>query len=1309
MAKSKITPSRQQYLDIKAQHPDAIVFFRLGDFYETFDDDAQTAARELDLVLTSRPQGKNQRTPMAGVPHHAAEGYIARLIAKGYKVALCEQIGDSSAIKGLMPREVVRVFTAGTVIEPGMLEAGRNNYLTAVIRDGDQYGLAYADITTGEFATTVINGRRPLIEELARLSPAELLVADNEHTLHDQAKTVTPLPNWRFEEGNARQTLLRHFGVSSLSGFGCENKPLAVRAAGGILYYLQETQRGSVGQIQRLATFSVEGFMALDTATRRNLELTESLGGDKSGSLLGTLNKTVTPMGARLLRQRVTRPLLTLDELNQRLDQVETFFNDGLLRADIRRTLKGLPDLERLTNRVLSGKAIPRDLDNIRLALEAVPVISDQLSVIGNQVIGKQATSNSQLPITSLQSLISNLNPCPDALDLISRAIAEEAPTNFNKMGVIRPGFSAELDGVMTSSAHAREWVAQLEPREKERTGINSLKVGFNKVFGYYIEITRANSHLAPDDYIRKQTLTNAERYITPELKEYETLILNAEERILEIERRVFTEVCQQLTQFAPKLLQTAAVLARLDVAAALAEVAANFDYVRPVLTDESGMMVENGRHPVVEHSLNLERFVPNHSQFDGADRIQIITGPNMSGKCVIGNTLVYTNLGMLPIIELMPNKTREDEFNEINCQVQGKNGRRQATHFYKGKPQHTIKLKTRLGYELEGTAEHRVWVRHPDGHESWKRLGKIIVGDVLAIDRRINLWGNQTTIDLTEVKALKNVMRHRLPRKLTKDLAYIMGLLVGDGTLTYLNALNLSTGDAFIAEEFKKISLKLFNYKVGCKANGKDFTITSKQIRVFMASLGLEYHRAHEKQIPASILQAPQPIVISFLQGLFDADGFVENRYGNVRYSTSSKQMAQEVQALLLNFGIIASLQVKKTIRQPNYRVSINGEDAIAFHQQIGFRLPRKKDRKNLASNLRLPNIGAIPYLENTLKEIQARIVTKQDKPVALKRNKSINSIFYTYLPNGRNISYRKLDELIDYCRQSDISCPELEHLSARRYFYDPIISIETSGTEVAVFDLSVADDHAYIANGFVSHNSTYLRQVALITLMAQIGSFVPATQAEIGLADRIFTRIGAHDELHHGRSTFMVEMVETAEILNHATHRSLLILDEIGRGTSTYDGLSIAWAVVEFLHNHPRLKPRTLFATHYHELVGLADMLPMVTNYNVAVAEEGDDVAFLHQIVPGGADRSYGIHVAQLAGLPRDVINRANEILKELERHAPTTSVEPSRFTSTQQMALFPETSPILEELEKLDVNSLTPLEAINKLYEWKRRYTK
>lgn len=864
MSGESVTPSRQQYLDIRARHPDAIVFFRLGDFYETFDDDAAVVARELDLVLTSRPQGKNQRVPMAGVPHHAAENYIARLIAKGYKVALCEQIG-SELVNGLMPREVVRVFTAGTVIEPGMLESGRNNYLATIVIEDDRVGLAYADITTGEFATTQLSSRRDLDEELARLAPVELLVADDAVFDFSAIMTISRLPAHRFELGNARQTLLNHFGVTTLDAFGCEQKPLATRAAGAALYYLQQTQRGSVDQMQRLTTYSTDGFMALSKSTRLNLELTESLAvrgnGEREGTLLSTLNRTVTPMGARLLRQRITQPLLSVDDLNERLDQVETLVGDSLLRAELRAALKGIPDMERLVNRVLGGRATPRDVDQIAVALAAV-----------------ERVKGLSLAAPALATLGAKLDSCVDVVETVRRALREDAPVNLNKSGFIRPGYSVELDGVVNTSAHARVWVTELEPRERERTGIQSLKVGFNKVFGYYLEVTHANTGLVPSDYIRKQTLTNAERYITPDLKEYETLILNAEERILQIERRLFAELVQFVAKDAERLLATAAALAELDVAASLAEVAALNDYVRPTLTGDIALHIENGRHPVVEEALSRgrmpgmprgERFVPNDAHFDEASLIQIITGPNMSGK-------------------------------------------------------------------------------------------------------------------------------------------------------------------------------------------------------------------------------------------------------------------------------------------------------------------------------------------------------------------------------------------------------------------------------------------------------STYLRQVALIVLMAQIGSYVPASSATIGLVDRIFTRIGAHDELHAGRSTFMVEMVETAEILHHATHRSLLILDEIGRGTSTYDGLSLAWAIVEFLHNHPRLNPRTLFATHYHELTGLADFLPNVVNYNVGVSEEGGEVTFLHLIVPGGADRSYGIHVAQLAGLPRDVILRANEILKDLERHAPTAAVEPSRLSTGQQIALFPEASPFLTELGDLDVNALTPLQAINKLYEWKQRYT-
>jgi DNA mismatch repair protein MutS len=860
MSGATVTPSRQQYLDIRAQYPDAIIFFRLGDFYETFDDDAALVARELDLVLTGRQQGKNQRVPMAGVPHHAAENYIARLIARGYKVALCEQIG-SELVNGLMPREVVRVFTAGTVIEPGMLEAGRNNYLAAVVFDDARAGLAYADITTGEFAATQLTGRQELAEELARLAPVELLVAEEADVAFPSIRTISRLPARRFEPGIARQTLLSHFGVATLDAFGCERKPLVTQAAGAVLHYLQQTQRGSIGQMQRLTTYTTDGYMALGESTRRNLELTEAIGGDRESTLLFVLNKTVTAMGARLLRQRITQPLLSVDKLNERLDQVETLIGDALQRAQLRAALKGLPDLERLTNRVLGGRASPRDLEQIAWALSAIERI---VALIAGA--------------SALAEVAARLDPCREAAGTIRRAIDQDAPANLAKSGFIRPGFSAELDGVVSTSAHARDWVTELEPRERERTGIPSLKVGFNKVFGYYLEVTHANTKHVPSDYIRKQTLTNAERYITPELKEYETLILNAEERILQIERRLFAELSQYVGGFGERLLGTAAALAELDVAAALAETAALNDYVRPALLDDVALHIEDGRHPVVEEALRSgrvagarrgERFVPNDAHFDDSSLIQIITGPNMSGK-------------------------------------------------------------------------------------------------------------------------------------------------------------------------------------------------------------------------------------------------------------------------------------------------------------------------------------------------------------------------------------------------------------------------------------------------------STYLRQVALITLMAQIGSYVPASSARVGLVDRIFTRIGAHDELHAGRSTFMVEMVETAEILHHATHRSLLILDEIGRGTSTYDGLSLAWAIVEFLHNHPRLNPRTLFATHYHELTGLADFLPNVANYNIDVSEEGGEVTFLHRIVPGGADRSYGIHVAQLAGLPRDVIGRANEILKDLERHAPTAAVEPSRLSSGQQIALFPESSPYLEELAQLDVNALTPLQAINKLYEWKQRYT-
>lgn len=851
-----ITPIRKQYLEIKRQYPDTILFFRLGDFYETFDQDAEITSRELDIVLTSRNVAKGARVPMAGIPYHAVENYLARLIEKGYHVAICEQVGDQPT-RGLFPRKVVRVVTPGTVVEPGLLPGDANNYLACYLiqeaGDGaDRLGVSYVDITTGEFAATELAGidlEAILRAELSRLRPAEVLYPDAQRPVDGLPGHLTAVPAWRFEPGRCQETLLAHFQAASLDGFGLSHLPLALRAAGVILQYLRDTQPAALQLLTRFSTYSLSEFMVLDASTRRNLELTETLRGAVHGSLLGEVDRTVSPMGKRLIQQWVSKPLLDITHIRQRQDCVRYFFENGLLRAELRSALKPLADLERLTNRILGGTAQPRDLVAARSTLERLPFIRNLLPE--NSV---------------LQEILHQLNPCQAEYELLAAAIADDPPATLQHSGIIRPGYSAELDGVVERSRHAREWIANLESVERARTGIKTLKVGYNKVFGYYIEITRANSDLAPADYIRKQTLVNAERYITPEMKEYEALVLNAEERIREIEERLFRELCTRLAGASEKLLGTARALAELDVLASLAEVAATGGYTCPEMIESDVLEIIEGRHPVVERTLKGERFVPNDTVFLDGERVRIITGPNMSGK-------------------------------------------------------------------------------------------------------------------------------------------------------------------------------------------------------------------------------------------------------------------------------------------------------------------------------------------------------------------------------------------------------------------------------------------------------STYLRQVALIALLAQMGSFVPAASVKMGVVDRIFTRIGAQDEIHAGQSTFMVEMVETSNILHHATPRSLLILDEIGRGTSTYDGVSIAWAVVEYIHNHPGLRSKTLFATHYHELTQLAELLPGVQNYNVAVSETDGRVVFLHKIVPGGADRSYGIHVGQLAGLPRPVVQRAGEILHQLE----TTSGKAVRLNpdAPRQLALFPETNPLLEELKTLDLNTLSPIEALNKIYEWQHRF--
>lgn len=854
MPNDDVTPIRQQYLEIKREHPNTILFFRLGDFYETFDEDAEITARELDIVLTSRPIGNGVRVPLAGIPYHAVENYLARLIEKGYHVAICEQVGEAP-VKGLFPRKVVRVVTPGTVTEPGLLPGDANNYLASVLLDtsaplsagGQSAAVSYTDVTTGEFAVTELPVES-LRAELTRLHPAEILHPDNQILPSEITSHLTSWASWKFEPGKCTETLHAHFNSSTLDGFGLKPNSLSVRAAGGLLQYIKETQPAALKLLTSLRTYHLSEFMTLDASTRRNLELDETLRGERKGSLLGTLDLTITPMGKRLIHQWVSQPLLDVAKIQHRQLGVEYFFQQGMVRAEVRAALKPIADLERLVNRVIAGQAQPRDLVAMRSTFENLPNIVEAI-----------VKKDSHLPTIDLAT---------QQLALLQNAIDDDPPSTLQNTGVIRAGYSQELDSVIDASKHARDWIANLESVEREKTGIKTLKVGYNKVFGYYIEISRGAAERAPEHYIRKQTLVNAERFITPEMKEYETLVLNAEERIKEIETRLFREVCAELAKSAHQLLSTARAIAEVDVLSALGEAAALGGYTKPQVREGSGLEIHEGRHPVVEHLLKSKRYIPNDVIFEKGEVVRVITGPNMSGK-------------------------------------------------------------------------------------------------------------------------------------------------------------------------------------------------------------------------------------------------------------------------------------------------------------------------------------------------------------------------------------------------------------------------------------------------------STYLRQTALIVLMAQMGSFVPAASAEIGLVDRIFTRIGAQDEIHAGQSTFMVEMVEAANILHHATSRSLLILDEIGRGTSTYDGLSIAWGMIEYIHNHPQLRAKTLFATHYHELTQLADLLPGVRNYNVAVSEADATVVFLHKIIAGGADRSYGIHVAQLAGLPAPVIQRANEIMAELEK----TSGRAVRINphAAQQAALFPESSPLLDELKGMDVNSLSPIEALNKLFEWQKRFTK
>jgi DNA mismatch repair protein MutS len=918
-------PLRKQYLAVKRRYPDAIVMFRLGDFYETFDGDAEVLSRTLDVVLTSREMGKGLRVPMSGVPHHASEGYIARLIEAGYKVAVCEQVGEVPK-RGLVERDVTRVVTPGTVTDESLLDARTNNYVVAVVAEGRRAGLALADITTGEFAATDVtadSAEEALLaigRELLRLEPAEIVhpagdIASWAAGIEPQAwlgerfatgRGMSPTEAWRWQPERAATALLQHFSVDQLDGFGLAGRSLATRAAGGLLQYLQDTQIAGLKQITTLRAYAVDSFMTLDAQTRRNLELTESSRGDRRHSLVAVLDHTRTPMGSRLLRQWVGQPLLDLDDLRARQDGVQHLVDDAVLRTSLRRALRPIGDIERLVNRTVTGQATPKDLTTLRASLRGLASVREELVAIPG--VGSVA------------------DPAP-ALDLLERALADEPGQVLGKGTVLRDGHASEIDEYRERSREARDFIANLERTERERTGIRTLKVGYNKVFGYYLEITsaalasaerdaarqsarasfgaalegavaEAPAGVLPGEYIAKQTLANATRYFTPKLKEYETVVLTAEETLSELETAAFRRVVAQVASHAERLLAAARAVAIADVLAGLAEVAVTRRYVRPRLTDSTALAIAEGRHPVLETVLPIGEYVPNDVRLDatGTDgaQIAILTGPNMAGK-------------------------------------------------------------------------------------------------------------------------------------------------------------------------------------------------------------------------------------------------------------------------------------------------------------------------------------------------------------------------------------------------------------------------------------------------------SSYLRQVALICLLAQIGSFVPAADAEIGLVDRIFTRIGAQDDIATGQSTFMVEMLETANILNHATRRSLVVLDEIGRGTSTYDGLAIARAIVEYIHNAPRLGSRTLFATHYHELTELERVLPRIRAMRMDVLEDGDQIVFLRQVVPGGADRSYGVHVAQLAGIPRAVVRRAEEILRTLEAGDRAAPGEPAPADGTEtgggraarrvamrlpagteasdstfQLTMFDAPSPAITALRELDVDGMTPIEALTRLYELKRLAT-
>ncbi len=862
----------KQYYKIKQKYPDTILLFRMGDFYETFEDDAIVTSKVLGITLTKRAHGAAGDVPLAGFPHHALDSYLPKLVRAGYRVAICEQLEDPKFAKGIVKRDVIEVVTPGVAFSEKLLDHKSNNYLCGIYLKDEIAGISFADITTGEFYTTSVHFKK-LKETLESISPAEVLVSKRElsklQTTFDQIPfkfTITKVDDWIFSYEYCFEILTMHFKTTSLKGFGIDNNQVeSIIAAGIVFHYLQETQKANLSHLKKISVYNPTEYMILDPSTKRNLEILASMSdGSRSGSLISILDKTKTSMGGRLLKKWISLPLLKLEQIQNRLDAVDELFQNENLRKQLAEELNQIGDLERIISKICTGRANPRDVINLKLSLKRIPVIKDILRNIKS---------------IALQRIRDNLIGLAYLVDKIEAMLVDDPPLNIADGGVIKSGYNPELDELRNLSVSGKDYLAQLQARERERTQIPSLKVAYNKVFGYYIEISNAHKNKVPSDYIRKQTLVNAERYITPELKTYEEKILNAEERIYQLESEFFNELRVTISDEAEKIQKNAQLIAALDCFLSFAEVAIENNYVKPEVNEDDAIIIKNGRHPVVEKILPYgERFTPNDTFLDNAsNQIMIITGPNMSGK-------------------------------------------------------------------------------------------------------------------------------------------------------------------------------------------------------------------------------------------------------------------------------------------------------------------------------------------------------------------------------------------------------------------------------------------------------SVYLRQVGLIVLLAQIGSFVPAESARIGIVDKIFTRVGASDNLAAGESTFLVEMHETANIVNNATPKSLILLDEVGRGTSTFDGLSIAWALTEYLHENINVAAKTLFATHYHELNELANIYPRIVNYKVDVKEVGDKVIFLHKVVPGYADHSYGIQVAEMAGLPVSITKRAKQILKNLESKELSPldhrkkKLKAEEGEENLQLALFEiKDDAIRKEIEELEIEKLTPLEALIKLNELKNKTKK